>query len=289
MFFPNFYTDWGGGAYSWNGFVVSNYSDNQTPGFGNQYSAFTGKGFGSFSNYSIVYVSHPVTYANSMFVILKGDAKGGHLKDIAVTNSTYAALAMRHGDQYSKKFGGETGDDPDWFLLEIIAWYKGEPDMANRIRHYLADYRYEDNSKDFIQNEWQLVNLENLGRADSLEFRLSSSDNGQWGMNTPAYFAIGQITTMDDGGTTSTGTPLPASSLRLCPNPASSSIVVEHPANISGNEKLQVSIYDMKGRLMIHQESVSSAPIQIDHLPGGQYIVRLSGKYFSERQIFLKQ
>ena len=42
--------------------------------------------------------------------------------------------------------------------------------------------------------EWTYVDLSQLGEIDGLTFGMTSSDTGDWGMNTPAYFA------MDDFG-----------------------------------------------------------------------------------------
>jgi hypothetical protein len=58
------------------------------------------------------------------------------------------------------------------------------------VEFYLADYRFADNRDDYILDTWQYVDLTSLGMIKSLEFTLSSSDIGEWGMNTPAYFAI---------------------------------------------------------------------------------------------------
>ena len=55
---------------------------------------------------------------------------------------------------------------------------------------YLADYRFSDNSKDYIVKDWTFVDLSSLGAVTKLQFALSSSDTGQFGMNTPAYMAM---------------------------------------------------------------------------------------------------
>jgi hypothetical protein len=36
---------------------------------------------------------------------------------VYVTNTTYAYNSMRDGDMFAKKFGGPTGNDPDWYKL----------------------------------------------------------------------------------------------------------------------------------------------------------------------------
>ena len=102
------------------------------------------------------------------------------------TNTTYAALSMLDGDQFAKKFGPS-----DWFLLTIT----GE-DASNNPLGSVNFYLARNGS---IVNTWQSVDLSSLSAAKTLEFNLTSSDTGLYGMNTPAYFA------MDDLALSSTG------------------------------------------------------------------------------------
>ena len=44
-----------------------------------------------------------------------------------------------------------------------------------------------------IVNTWQSVDLSSLSAAKTLEFDLTSSDTGPYGMNTPAYFAMDNL------------------------------------------------------------------------------------------------
>jgi hypothetical protein len=39
-------------------------------------------------------------------------------------------------------------------------------------------------------NDWRYVDLSSLGKVKKLGFALDSSDGGDWGINTPAYFCI---------------------------------------------------------------------------------------------------
>jgi hypothetical protein len=49
-----------------------------------------------------------------------------------------------------------------------------------------------------ILNTWKCVGLRSLGTVKSLEFSLSSSDTGEFGMNTPAYFAMDFLNPPDE-------------------------------------------------------------------------------------------
>lgn len=169
---------------AWSGWSYSNKTDSTTAGFLNQYSAIAGSGAAGSTNYGIVYnfSEGDATVAFNSLVTVDS---------MAITNTTYGYLNMRDGDQFSKKFGGLTGNDADFFLLTIKGFQGGN--LVGTHDFYLADYRFSNNAQDYIVNDWQTVNLASLGTVDSLRFTLSSSDNGTFGMNTPAYFAADSI------------------------------------------------------------------------------------------------
>lgn len=178
LFSNNYNSDFG----AWDGFAYSNVTDNQTPGYENQYGAITGQGVDGSSNYAVSFVG----FAGPPAITFPEPTAASGLY---VTNTTYAYFTMLLGDPFAKKFGGETGTDPDWFLLTVTG--KGaEGDSVGTVEFYLADFRFQDDAKDYILNQWTWVDLGALGLVKSLEFTLSSSDVGDFGMNTPAYFAL---------------------------------------------------------------------------------------------------
>jgi hypothetical protein len=185
----NFYHNDGG--YSWNGFAYSNMTDTTTAGYENQFSAYTGKGVNDSVNYAVAalsldwssYTILPVSITFSSEAIVAG----GYF-----TNTTYTAMDMLQGSGFSKKFGGENGSDQDWFLLTIIG--KDTSGLVTAaVDFYLADYRFENSSDDYIVDSWEYINLSGLGSVKTMEFLLSSSDTGSFGMNTPAYFAMDNL------------------------------------------------------------------------------------------------
>ncbi len=183
--FSNQKTDWGGGFSSWSGWSYSSHTDTTTPGFGNQYSAITGAGFHS-DNYGVAFID---SFGGDHAGI--GFSGGASVLGAYFTNTTYAALSMANGDSFAKKFGGASGNDADWFKLTITGLDGGS--ATGSIDYYLADYRFSDNSQDYIVDTWNWVDLSALGVVTGLEFALSSSDNGAFGMNTPAYFALDSL------------------------------------------------------------------------------------------------
>lgn len=179
------YTDWGGCC--WDGWTYSNHTDVATAGFENQYSSYAGSGAQGSANYGLAYVAD---LSSGVDVALS--AAGG-VSGAWFSNTTYAALSMRDGDGFAKKFGGASGNDADYLLLTITG-LSSSGQATGSVDFYLADYRFADNSQDYIVKGWSFVDLSGLGAVSKLNFKLSSSDNGAFGMNTPAYFAMDGLT-----------------------------------------------------------------------------------------------
>ena len=178
-FFANNYdTLWG----SWDGFAYSNLTDTAASGYAAQYNAIAGGGQGGSANYAIGYIGWiaPPAVVLDTAQVLDG---------LYVTNNNYAYYSMLDGDMFAKKFGGPSGDEPDWFLLSITG-KDAAGDVTGVVEFYLADFRFADSALGYIVSDWTWVDLSPLGTVKRLEFAMSSSDVGAFGMNTPGYFAI---------------------------------------------------------------------------------------------------
>lgn len=260
--FSNYYdVAWG----SWNGFSVSNMTDNTTAGWGNQYSAYTGSGYNS-SNYAIYYPSG-IIYS----IITDTDLIFDSLK---VTNTTYAAISMRDGDAFAKQFGsiyaadgitidGTNGED--FFRVWVIGseYIGGQKDS---LEVYLADYRFSDNSQDYILDTWLNVDLTTFSfPVRSIEFRLESSDNGSWGMNTPSYFALDNV----DFHWSVAGTIEQILSMDVFPNPFNDQLMVK-------GENGLLELRDLNGKLIHTEELTGNALIETAALPSGIYFLQLT-------------
>jgi hypothetical protein len=168
----------------WSGVSYSRVNAGNVSGYENQYASKPGTGSEGSEHYAILYNS----FSGDAVVTFGAQVQ---LSSIDITNTAYGYFSMQDGDQFSKKFGGDSGSDADFFKLEIQG-FRGSTSTGS-VEFYLADYRFENNSQDYIVDAWNRVNVSNLGAIDSLKFALSSSDNGQFGMNTPAYFAMDRI------------------------------------------------------------------------------------------------
>jgi hypothetical protein len=138
----NYNADWD----SWDGFSYSNITDTTETTLAGQYNAIAGTGQGGSTNYTVAYVgwTSPPTMTLSEPGIVDG---------LYATNNNYTYYTMLNGDAFSKKFGGESGNDQDWFMLTITG-KDVDGTVTGIVEFYLADYRFADNSEDYILDTW---------------------------------------------------------------------------------------------------------------------------------------
>ena len=269
--YPCVYDTSGGVTFLSSGFVYSNKRDSVTSGYQNQFSAKPAAGYLNSSKYAVAYGQVQVLKKTSPF----------QWSSVAIANSTYAYNSMRDGDAFAKKFGGVTGNDPDSFVLFIRGFRNGTL-TQDFIHVYLANFLYSNNSQDYILKGWQLVNLSQFGSCDSLQFTLYSSDNGVFGMNTPAYFCLDNMQIATEGINNVSF----AQVAGIYPNPVSDFLHLD----IKDASVKEATITDITGRL-IADIPVKSARVDINTstLPAGQYILKLDGNESIAATKFIKQ
>lgn len=250
VFFENSFT-----GYWSNGFAYSNTTDVTTAGYTNDFSAYTGEGANGSANYGVNYGGNIDFGAQAL------------VSSIDITNTTYAALSMLNGDLFAKQFGSTTdanGDidgtnGEDWFRLLIVG-RDGNSAVTDTVIFYLADYRFADNNDDYIVDSWETVDLSSLGAVRYLEFSLESSDEGDWGMNTPAYFALDDLIY----GSLSVNETV-ANNLTVYPNPASKTITFK------GAEG-KITITSLTGSVVFTSELTGLNEVNVNDFTNGAYV-----------------
>ena len=169
----------------WSGVSISNTKDTITPDFTNEYSSITGGGINGTKNYAVCYGEGTII-----------PEKSALFSGFYVTNTTYTYHSLKNGTVFSKKFGGSSGNDKDWYRMKIFSFQGLKKDS---VIFYLADFQNNDNSKDYIIKDWSWVDLSNFSITDSLVIKLESSDIGQFGINTPTYFAMDDFNAVTPG------------------------------------------------------------------------------------------
>ena len=252
----------------WSGFAISADTNTTTPGFLNQYSVIAGQGASGSTSYGVGYIFDPI------IVRLQPNAIGKPMIGMYVNNSTYTYLSVRDGDAFAKKFGGETGKDPD-FLLLTIKKYSGGAIDDDSINIYLADYRFTDPKKDYIISEWTYVDLTTLGEVDSLIMRMTSSDVGVFGMNTPAYVCLDEVST--DNLLAASSIDSRGNKIIVGPNPSTDKVYVDIPF------KGDCAFTSLMG---ISQWSKTLQPgqheINVSEWPAGIYLLTCDGRFVSK-------
>ncbi|MEI6124202.1 MAG: DUF4465 domain-containing protein [Bacteroidota bacterium] len=266
--FENKFVDWGGGITSWSGFSYTNLRDSVTQSYTNEFSAITAKGFNASSNYAVAYVS---SFDPLPCIKLNAMAQGDTVSGFYVTNSTYSYLSMKNGGGVAKKFGGASGDDPDWFALVAYGYYNGVK-KTDSVMFYLADYRFLNNAQDYLVKNWQWVDLTSLGRVDSLLFTVFSSDVGTYGINNPTYFCMDNLITNHNSSLSVQENGV--KKYALYPNPAKEVITIFAATD---SQKNDVRIFDLWGQTILHFANMAlPKAIDISDLKKGVYVVQIN-------------
>jgi hypothetical protein len=169
---------------TWNGFAYTNHTDTVTKNISNQFTSIEGSGADNSVKYGVFFFSG---VPDTMFF-----DSPELITDISVSNTVYSYYSMKNGSPSSKKFGGDSGNDQDWFKLRLTLINKDE-NQVGYIDVFLADFRYTDNSKDYIANAWTRLDLSTFGFVKAVIFEMSSSDSGTGGINNPPYVCIDYI------------------------------------------------------------------------------------------------
>lgn len=254
--FNNVYdTSWGVAYGYWaDGWSFSNQTMDTMTNLNGQHSSYAG---GSYNG-----TQYAIGQQNSRIYRTGTNA----FESIKITNTNYSAHSMLNGDAFAKQFGGTTGDDPDWFLLTIRAY--NDIDMKyDSVQVYLADYRFTNNAQDYIVKNWLTVDISSLAMADYLEFYMTSSDVGTYGMNTPSFFAVDEMTYTTDAGIEEN-----EAMVSIYPNPTTEVLNID---NFDQFNRYEVITIDGS---MIVNKTLNSNRILVNDLPTGNYFIRLIGE-----------
>lgn len=259
QFLNSYNSAWG----SWSGFSYSNVTDNTTIGYTNQYSAVPGKGVLNSKNYAVGFGADTILLANP-----------ANVDGIYVTNSTYAYYEMLNGSSFSKKFSTN-----DFFKLTIKG-FDANKALVNTVDFYLADFRFTDASKNYILNTWQWVDLSSFVNVSYITLGRTSSDVGQWGMNTPDYSCIDNLKIKEYTALNNTI----YAPFKVYANSINSTI------NISSDESIHnVRVYSLSGNLIFENElNQKSVTISIPNTYKGMFVVKITSNTHDEsRKVIL--
>lgn len=253
---------------AWNGFSYSNKTNKDEAGsFMNAHTAITGIGYKESANYGVCFVSGEAK------VKVHGNQEGEVIKGMYVTNNTYAVSSMENGDSFTKKFGGANGTDPDWFKLQVFGYDKNG-EKTDSVEFYLADYRSDKAEEDYIVKDWRYIDFKALGKVSELGFKLSSSDNGSYGMNTPAYFCFDDLNTVKTGVENNF---VENKTIEVYPNPALDYVFIKTNFKVNRIEVIGGN-GQVVSRTLPKTTTNETYELNINNLPSGVYLIRIVGE-----------
>ena len=107
-------------------------------------------------------------------------------RSVRINNTTYAAASIRDGGYPARAFTSN-----DTFVLTLTAFDLDGMEIATT-NCFLADFR---DGMSFIQTNWSTLDLSWMPpTVASLVGTLETTDIGDWGANTPTYFALADFT-----------------------------------------------------------------------------------------------
>ena len=162
------------GGMSWEGFTLSKVSQDTANVFG---CVANGGLAGIGTPYVIGYYSSWITESlgySSNIILFDQEYYPEH---VYICQNSNTMEAITNG-----VFNAQSFTDSDTLSL-IISGINNNLEEAKSITYYLA----VDGNKN---NEWVKVPLHTLGKTAGLSFRMTTTDIGQYGANTPLYFAL---------------------------------------------------------------------------------------------------
>lgn len=203
------YEYWNGGT------AISNFTDTLQGDYLNQMSVYSaqgghsGKNFAVCFGYSDSYNDPASTYSKCAKIYLtdskgyrvvgdelQGNAKVGQFNSVWVCNTTYAHIVMRDGNGFTD---GSLQSKNGWFKVIFRALdAQGRAIPNRRVEFYLANFDSTKNEvanlTNAIRTGWHKVDLTQLGSdVSGLIVDFDGSDKGAYGLNTPAYVAIDDL------------------------------------------------------------------------------------------------
>ncbi|MDR1336630.1 MAG: DUF4465 domain-containing protein [Tannerella sp.] len=280
--FEHFTFSHSGGMYGesgyWSGFIVGSNGDTEDYGslnspldewLSNQWGNMAGGGIRTADDGSVLTDDdgRVQTGKGIRYLLVNGDGPAvtfdGEYEAVGVylNNHPWPYYGNLYGDPYARALN-EAGD----YFKVTVSGLDADSEETGTVEHFLAEYR---DGALYQSTDWEWVDLSPLGKVSGLKFTLSSTDVGDWGMNTAAYFCLDrlQVRTVDTDGI---HTPLPAT-VQIYPNPVADQLTV------AGSAIREVTVFDDCGRLIYRLQANGQPQLTVpaSGWSNGVYMVRI--------------
>lgn len=173
----------------WNGgMAVSDYyqaiGENESVDYTLQLGVGTGAsdkaGHNGSRNFCVVNAS---VSSGALPVLAFADGEARVIDHMYVTNTSYTYNALCYGNSFCA-----AATDTSWFKI-VATGYDANDEVTGTAEFMLC------NGVNNVVNEWTKFDLSGLGEVVKVNFGLEGSDDmyGEWGLNTPSYFAIDDV------------------------------------------------------------------------------------------------
>ena len=157
----------------WYDYALSNQTSNAFSGLDDQYHSAPG---GAYEGNNFV-----IAFPQGGSIGVTHDAAGDVISGFYIANTAYALNALKGGDSYAREM-----KEGDWFKVTA----KDVDNDNNTLDFYLSDFRSANAADRYNVESWEWFDLTPLGNVKGVTFAFSGTDIGQYGLNTPAYFAM---------------------------------------------------------------------------------------------------
>ena len=159
---------WGDKQYWGGGIAISNYIDANLANGDSDHQLAVTTSNGS-SNFAVVNGTSYMTLKTPKVI-----------KSMEIMNTTYALNVIKNGNAYAQAL-----TEPGTYFEVQVTGYKAKQQTAT-LKFDLA--------RDGVAVEaWNTVDMTSLNEVDSVVFEFFGSDSGDYGLNTPAYFALDNV------------------------------------------------------------------------------------------------
>jgi hypothetical protein len=181
---------------------------------------------------------------------------------ILLANHPYPYYVNQEGNGFARKLDQQG----DFLKLTIHGSRLGQEDYRI-VEHTLA---FVDEHGTLQQErQWIYVDLTSIGTVDKINFKLESTDNHpQWGMNTPAYFCIGELVLLDSQESNHNI----HNQSHVFPNPFYNTL------NVTGVNVRYVNVFTINGTLVkqIKGNDVNTLQLNTSNWQQGNYIIQVN-------------
>lgn len=243
------------------GFEISNVSDASYNDYSHPLAAQPLEGANGTENYAVAFV--PVDFMGpDPAATIPVEVKFSNVPENYKLSSISVANQLIAYDYMQQNFAAN-----EFYMHLIVRMYDEQMEMIDSVIFPLADYT---GSTGYILEDWEAIDFSEIEENIAmLTFDLVGNDMGQYGLNTPAYFALDEIvfSEIEEEEDPISVHELDANIVKMYPNPTSDYLYFSE-------EVYHVTVVNAIGQVMIEMESTKE--LSLKELKAGIYYIHFN-------------